>query len=261
MFETTGSNPLLVTCNDFNDWVCKYDRFPKYLFNELIGSEFAKIWKINTPETSLINVDILYIPFEKYPSLSPILFNKDCFGSKLLSNSQDVNLSMLFSFKELAFRNRIKNKSDLLKIALFDIWLCNDDRHHNNNNLLLRADNNNYLHFYVIDHVALFNSSHLERELAELTEDDTILNTQMAELLLGKIKKLTNIVDKLVENFYLCTLECEDNIDDILLLVPDSWHIDVQTIRVKLKEQLFSDVWKKKCEINFRTLVQTLIIN
>ena len=54
IFNTAGSSPLLVTCDDFNDWVCKYDRFPKYLFNELIASEFAKIWNINTPETALI---------------------------------------------------------------------------------------------------------------------------------------------------------------------------------------------------------------
>lgn len=43
IFETGGSSPLLVTCNDYNEWVCKYDKFSNYLFNELIASEFAKL--------------------------------------------------------------------------------------------------------------------------------------------------------------------------------------------------------------------------
>lgn len=25
VFDTQGSSPLLVTCEDFRDWVCKYD--------------------------------------------------------------------------------------------------------------------------------------------------------------------------------------------------------------------------------------------
>jgi len=69
VFDTQGSSPLLVTCNDFNDWVCKYDRFPKYLFNELIASEFAKLWGIKTPETSLIRVKSEHVSSEKFPQL------------------------------------------------------------------------------------------------------------------------------------------------------------------------------------------------
>ena len=72
IFDTAGSSPLLVTCDDFNDWVCKYDRFPKYLFNELFASEFAKLWNINTPKTALINVKtehILLINFLNYSLL------------------------------------------------------------------------------------------------------------------------------------------------------------------------------------------------
>ena len=65
IFNTTGSSPLLVSCNDFNDWVCKYDKFPKYLFNELVTSEFARLWNINTPETALIKVKNEHIPFDR----------------------------------------------------------------------------------------------------------------------------------------------------------------------------------------------------
>ncbi|MEN9875199.1 MAG: hypothetical protein RLZZ529_196 [Bacteroidota bacterium] len=261
MYMTNGSNPLLVTCSDLNEWVCKYDRFPTYLFNELIGSEFARIWNINTPEICKIIVDIKYIPFERYPKLTPNHFIKECFGSKLIEDSEDVNDALLSSFKDKKYRNRIVNKSDLLKIAFFDIWLCNDDRNFGNNNLLIKTDKYDDKHFYVIDHTTLFNSSHLERELAELTEDDSILNTDMARLLLGNLKKLTKIVDNLVDSFYICTSECENNIDNILAKTPQSWDIDIPKIKGRMTSELFSEEWKKKCEINFRTLVQKLIIN
>jgi len=193
--------------------------------------------------------------------LTPNHFAKECFGSKLIEDSEDVNASLMSSFKDKNYRKKIINKSDLLKIALFDIWLCNDDRNFGNNNLLIKTDNQNNKHFYVIDHTTLFNTSHLERELAELTEDDSILNTDMAKLLLSNLKKLTEIVDNLIDSFYLCTKLCEDNLDDILAKTPVSWDIDIPNITERMKVELFTEDWKKRCEINFRTLVQTLIIN
>ncbi len=37
----TANKPLLVTCTDFRDWVCKYDRSTFNLFNELVATENA----------------------------------------------------------------------------------------------------------------------------------------------------------------------------------------------------------------------------
>ena len=74
VFNTSGSSPLLVTCDDFRDWVCKYDRAPKNLFNELLAAKFAKIWGINIPEVALINVKKEHVPFSKF-SIQPKLFD------------------------------------------------------------------------------------------------------------------------------------------------------------------------------------------
>jgi hypothetical protein len=261
IFNTTGSSPLLVTCDDFNDWVCKYDRFPKYLFNELIASEFAKIWNINTPETALIIVKSEHIPFEKFPQLQPAYFEKECFGSLFLKNTKEIDLSFIPLFRDKSFRDKIQQKSDFLKIALFDIWLANEDRNYNNFNLLLHYSPNNVYFFYAIDHVNIFNSSFLNYGIAELTEEDTIIKTELAKLLYGNVRKLTEIVDKLVEDFYLCTIECEKNLDVIFDLLPDSWLIDKPDIRAKMQEHLFNEEWKKQCEVNFRTFIQSFILN
>jgi hypothetical protein len=97
--------------------------------------------------------------------------------------------------------------------------------------------------------------------IAELTEEDTIIKTELAKLLYGNVRKLTEIVDKLVEDFYLCTIECEKNLDVIFDLLPDSWLIDKPYIRAKMQEHLFNDEWKKQCEVNFRTFIQSFILN
>lgn len=97
--------------------------------------------------------------------------------------------------------------------------------------------------------------------IAELTEDDSIIKTELAKLLFGNVRKLTEIVDNLVENFYLCAIECEKNLEVIFDLIPESWLIDKADIRDKMHQHLFSDKWKNQCEINFRTFIQSFILN
>lgn len=261
VFETTGSRPLLVTCNDFNFWVCKYDRYPQSLFKELIASRFATIFKIKTPDTAFIKVNPSHIPIDKFPNLNLMLFEKECFGSLYLENSKEVDLSTLSMFKEKSFRNKIADKSDFLKIALFDIWMANEDRSHNNFNLLLYASSEQLNFFYAIDHVNIFNTGFLDIDITDLTEDDSIIKTDLAKILFGRKKNLSKMVDIMIENFYLCTDECERGLDDILSLVPESWNIDINQIRQKIIDNLFTNTWKNQCESKFREFVQSFILN
>ncbi len=261
VFDTYGSSPLLVTCDDFRDWVCKYDRFPKYLFNELIASEFAKLWNIRTPETAFIKVNPEHIPVEKFPQLHLGWFEKECFGSLYLENSKEIDHSIISMFEEKSFRNKLSDKEDFLKIALFDIWTANEDRNHNNFNLLLYVSADQLNFFYAIDHVNIFNMSFLDYGIAELTEDDSIIKTDLAKILFGNDRKLTIIVNNLVENFYLYTEECERKLDGIVDVVPDSWNINKDLIKDRIIQNLFSQEWKAKCEYNFRQFVQTFITN
>lgn len=199
VFQTSGSSPLLVTCNDFRDWVCKYDKAPKNLLNELIANKFAEIWDIKTPEMALIKVKKEHIPLHKYPKIEHHLFDKECFGSLYLESSKEIDLSLVPLFKESSFRDKLGNKEDFLKIALFDIWLANEDRNHNNFNLLLNATADKLNFFYAIDHVTIFNSSFLNYNITELTEDDSIIKTELAKILFSNKKELSEIVDNLIK--------------------------------------------------------------
>lgn len=260
IFRTRGSSPLLVTCDDFNDWVCKYDRFPQYLFNELIASKFAKIFGIRTPEVALISVRNEHIPFDAMPNLQLDWFGKLCFGSRYIKDSKEIDRTTLSLFRDSSFQRKLKDKEDFLKIALFDIWLANEDRNHNNTNLLLCTTFEKINLFYAIDHVCIFNSSSLNSGLVQLTPEDSILNSELSKILFGKSRDLNLVVNNLVEKFYLCAEECEEKLDEILKLVPESWGINLFEISGTIRTQLFSEEWKRECENTFRTFIQTFIV-
>ncbi|MVX34389.1 HipA family kinase [Myroides sp. LoEW2-1] len=95
-------------------------------------------------------------------------------------------------------------------ITLFDIWVANEDRNHNNYNLLLNTSKGSSFFFYTIDHETIFNSCFLERKLVEITENESIINTEIAKILFAKKKEINEIVDELIGNFYLGTGQCEE---------------------------------------------------
>lgn len=261
IYETGGSHPLLVTCDDLQDWVCKYDRATLNLFNEFLAYRFGQLWELRMPEIAQITIHEQHIPTHQRHRLQPHLFQKKCFGSKFLENTELIDLTTLASFRNPNFRKRIANKADFLKIALFDLWLANEDRHYNNFNMLLEFDNNRIYFICPIDHVMLFNSAHLDYEPVLLTDDESIINTPLAQALFSTDKRLMEYVEDIMDNFYLCTHECEVQFLAILSGVPQSWDIDVALVEQRVRHHIFSDEWKKQCETQFRTLIQQYLVS
>ena len=251
----TGGTPLLVTCNDLQSWVCKHSRDSSKLVNELIGSYFASLWSLRTPEICLINVQPDHIP----NGMQEINFHKPCFGSLYIESSKEIDDSTLCLFEDANFRSKIGNKTDFLMIALFDIWLSNEDRNHNNSNLLIDVTNSNESFFTVFDHDAIFNTNALKRGLYQINNFDSIIYTKLANILFQSGQRLVNSVDNLINNFYICTARCEHNINNVLELIPPEWGVDIVQLELLLRNNLFSEAWLQECENNFRTLIQANI--
>jgi hypothetical protein len=135
----TAKSPLVVTCNDFNQYVCKHNfGISKSLFNEYIASSFLKLWNIPTPDFTFINLpeDVIN-EFAIVRNLQPAWFKKTCFGSSHLQFAKEIDDNI-----ENIHKNHLKKirKIDLLKIALFDIWIANEDRTARHTNLLLNSE-------------------------------------------------------------------------------------------------------------------------
>ena len=251
----TGARPLLVTCDDVNDWVCKHDN-PNKLVNEIIGSKFAEIWGIYTPEICLIEIPDEHVPQQPGRYLQIANFRKLCFGSRFLQNCKEIDESSLLMFKDKSFTSKVAYKQDFLKIALYDIWLSNEDRNNNNSNLIIDFSNPKNHKFCVFDHGEIFNSGNLKYGLCQITEDDSIIKTDLAAILFKKGTKLTKTVNNIIESFYLCASECEKALTDIISLIPPQWGIDIEVLEQNLRAELFNEKWLKDCETSFRSFIQ-----
>nr|WP_314995321.1 HipA family kinase [uncultured Capnocytophaga sp.] len=259
-YDTRGSRPIQIMGDDLNQWVCKYGNNQK-LFNELLAYEFAKLWNIKIPESALIMIDYdkHVQTFSDKRGLERRFFERECFGSCFLEETLDVNKSM---FGNKGIVQRIKNKDDLLKISLFDIWLSNEDRNRGNYNLLLKTieGGRGYTLFYIIDNTEIFNSSIAYTQgLADITEQDTVLSSELAVLLFKKDTQIVKKVDTLLSLFPSFIESCKKELSNIYQQIPQSWNINISQYEPNINE-LFSKNWLNICERNFRTYIQTQII-
>ena len=148
----TGDKPVLVQCEDLNDYVCKHNQGQtpcKKLFAEFLAYNLLSIMGVKLPAFSFIEVKVEHI---NSPSgvCQPQFFKElDCFGTLHLKEALEWS-AFPFDKKDL---KKIKNQEDIFSIAWCDIWLANEDRSWNNFNLLMSPENDGW-YIVPIDHGA-----------------------------------------------------------------------------------------------------------
>jgi hypothetical protein len=254
VFQTSGSNPVKILCEDFNEYVCKYSRHnpASSLFNEYLAAVFLKIWNLKVPDFHLVNIQQQHITNEFIGNtIQPRFFDTPTFGSQYVEHAKEIDSSISAIEGDKKLIKRISNKQDLLSIALFDLWMGNEDRSHNNYNLLLRSDPE--YAFMPIDHERCFNGNSVtsERGFVILTEDETLLNTELASLIFRNYKGLPNLVDEIAANYYLWVADCEKTLENTINAMPDQWGIQKEDRIALLKSTLFQKVWIDECKSTF----------
>ncbi|MFO7658121.1 MAG: HipA family kinase [Bacteroidales bacterium] len=254
VFETHGSQPILILCDDFDFYVCKYNRWPggaaKSLLHEFLAGSFARLWNLAVPEFCFVNVNPSHV--EGIAGLQPFFFHTLCFGSRF---KRLIDIDEFYTEISSTERRKFHKKTDYLKIALFDIWLANEDRHFKNYNLLIDAGND--YRFVPIDHVAIFNTGNLDKGLTLITEDESLISTELTRRLFSR-KELLNreYLTNIQNECYICISDCEKNVDNFLGLIPENWKINIKDYQKLLKEHLFNEKWVKDCLNYFLELIQ-----
>jgi hypothetical protein len=256
VFQTTGSYPVLVHCDDLEDYVCKYDIKNK-LVNEFLAAQFLEIWNIPVPPCTIIDILPEHIPHHILGNrIQRQMFTKPCFGSCYLTFAQDITELTVTMENSRTDINKIINRSDLLKIALFDIWLANNDRNQNNHNLLLNPTETGNI-ITAIDHTEIFDGGRLGFEMGQLTENDSILFSNAATVLLSGNLKISEKVRNLKEEFYICVAECGSKLTEIVEALPNEWVLDKNETREAIQRSVIDNQeWLKECERNFIEFVQ-----
>jgi hypothetical protein len=255
VYRTKGSKPVRIRCDDFNFYVCKYHRSfggeAKRLFQEYVAASFANIWKLAIPEFCIVSINPEHV--QGISDLIPGYFKKPCFGTRYQKTYVDVDefYGEISSYE----KRKYERKYEFLKIALFDIWMANDDRNFNNYNLLVDVENGN--RFVPIDHEAVFYGGNLDKEMVLLTEDESIITTDITKKLFTR-KELLNkkYLTDIKNEYYLCIKDCEKNVDNLLNSIPKEWGINIDEYNNLLKKKLFNDQWVKNCINHFLTLLQ-----
>ena len=122
----TGEEPVLVMCSDMNAYICKYMRSSAVAYKlacELIGSLMAMAWQLETPDIAFVRIKSAHWAgrFAQHSLSAPSL------GSKQMEGVVDVPPS---TYGDVASTTAMLRQ--LMKIALFDFWIANEDRNANN---------------------------------------------------------------------------------------------------------------------------------
>lgn len=240
IFDTNGCRPLLLTCNDMNSYVCKYNTghsVASRLMCEYLAASFLKIWGLNVPDFALVTIQKEHIPPEY--NLNSNYFDFTCFGSKYYRNYVEItNFNANISYQQ---RRTIPNRRELLCIALFDLWLANEDRNGNNYNLLvdieMRRD------FVPIDHEKIFNGRNFNIPVCELTYQDSIISSPFFLKLFSDKDLDRDNLDRIRDDFFKNVQLCAGNAHAIIDQLPLDWNIDKKALENKLINEIFVDKW------------------
>lgn len=238
---TDGHSPMYFLCDDGNYYYCKYrTQFNKEelicLVYEIVCHSLLKKLNIPTP-------DIAFAVIEKDGfDLKKLNANKRyarpgivCFASREVDNT--VLVTGLHGISKKAQAHKFYNIYDLLKIAMFDLWVDNDDRgkgSRENYNILLQSielKNNNKINtkfqWLAFDHAFTFGGVNCLNIFNE-TMMPSLSGKLMESNYFNSFKKyfVPSVFENIVENLLpLQSNELESIIYGVFSQIPDEWQI------------------------------------
>lgn len=236
---TDGHSPMKFLCDDGNTYYCKYrTQFKKEeldcLVYELVCQALLKNLQIATPEVALaIVADKSYDEKKLISNRRYVHPGTICFASKEIEHA-----GLITGIQQLAGKrdlNEFPQPYDLLKIAMFDLWVDNMDRGRGvaeNYNLLMESyvlteDGKEHIRnrWVAFDHAFCFGG----------TERIRIFNPSMLPASSGKLIESSyysavklyyqpSICEQVIENFIsLCLNNIETIIQDVFKQLPSEW--------------------------------------
>jgi hypothetical protein len=239
---TTLERPVLILCNDMQEYVCKHVLSVDglNLFCEYVAASFLRLWKLPVPDLAFVKINYDHV---KQFGIPRRLIERTCFGSRYSQFYQE--LSHFTDTPDISKqKGYLDNRDNLLKIALFDIWMANEDRRNSHLNLMIDLKDN--YNFVPIDHGAIFNGRTMNFPMVLLSENECLTAIPLIQLLFPKMAFSKAYIQNLKEYFYLCTNECKRHFDEILSTLPLDWNIDLTVAANKVNNELFTIEWEKQ---------------
>ena len=147
----------------------------------------------------------------------------------------------------------------LMKIALFDFWMANEDRNANNANLLYDVSRGRLIS---IDYGCILNTATFDYPLCQLTTTDTILWSDLFKHLAGNRDRamIELLQAELKASYIACLKRSERQIPRIVEEMPKEWNVSTNIVEGKLR-QLFDEHWTTGVWNNFAEQINENIGN
>lgn len=259
-YDTDGHAPYLVLTDTLEKCVlktCNNQADKISLTKEFLCALLLDNWEIETPPFCSLTIDstLNESPFVitdkgfKYSSLY--------FGSKHVDSAFEMN-EFIAPDGKVATR-KILNISQLFDIALFDIWVENDDRRPSNNNLLLCPYEKDFV-IRAIDHAYTFGSIdflQINPEFVSFSHNDSILYSEMGKSAINCTKLNSKWLDTYKEKFYLCIQKTENSFQHACELLPYEFQL-TEKERIALNSFLFCKERNKKVFDLFSSILTPL---
>lgn len=218
----TTSRPLLVRTSDHHVCYCKIDDQDGHpvIENELLAAFLLSTWGLSCPESYLLKIDDENVQAELLGKYGRRINKPVAFGSEVIRQSLDAN--SLFLPRMIRDRKFFQPQfiSDLIKIALFDIWVENVDRRQANMNLLL-TDAGHYYKLHPIDHVLILFPVIIDPDYSGENDfqfynevDHTLLGSEILKAYKRSPGILDEILSPLPDYFHTSVLRCLDEFEN-----------------------------------------------
>lgn len=253
--HTEGHSPYRVIADDYDEYILKIPNNSADIISiqkEIICSELLKVWGLETPKTCFLTIDS-----ELKQELNKTVIGNLFFGSYFIKDSIDAN--SLFTLEKKTNSKIVSNLNDLLKIALFDIWVANDDRKPKNNNLLF-CPSGVFYKITAIDHAYTFATMafyQLDNSDVNFSFNDSILFSPIGKRPVKGDKLTTKGLKTLSDLFYICVSNSENKFDEILQVFPQELKLTEQDA-ISLRNFLFNNARNKLVFELFCSILQDL---
>jgi len=241
----TQQRPIQILATDFNDYIAKLHKHPNSLvtIKEWLCGHFLKIWALPVPDFAILDIQHYHVPVGLHPDLQPFHFNAPAFGSKLAANALEV--TEFYSRPKQYQRDLSSAGGELLRIALFDIWIGNDDRNSGNYNLLYSGDGSP--RFIPIDHELTFNGLDFSAPLSLQTENDSFIFSSLFRTYVVLSQRRNAITESPGKDQFLINIAAvEKSLDQIISAAPSEWVRPFGDLTKQLKRTIFAPEWLDK---------------